>query len=292
MRVLEEPLRLDNETCPYCGVLLDPATATRDHVVGRRFVPKGKLDRCWNVILGACQPCNNRKSDLENDISAITMQPDPTGRFARPDPVLTAEARRKGLNSLSRRTRKPVGQSSEEITIKGSLGSGSTFSFTATAPPQLDESRVWELARFHVAGLFYTITYNESTRRGGFWPGGFFPLMMSLRGDWGNPVQLAFMRMVDPWLPRIIGSTADHYFLVAVRRHPEEELWSWAVEWNDNLRAIGFFGNEQVARRLASELPELEMHILGYHDKGVYRGRSEIALSAEDDIMFRDAPAE
>src|SRR5689334_12269149 len=64
---------LNNITCPYCGIDLVQQNAIKEHVVGRRFVPKGKLAHSWNLILQACRQCNEKKSDLEDDISAISL---------------------------------------------------------------------------------------------------------------------------------------------------------------------------------------------------------------------------
>jgi hypothetical protein len=65
--------------CPYCGVALSKENSTKEHVLARKFVPKGTLNNQWNLILNACRCCNNSKSDLEDDISAITMQPNMRG---------------------------------------------------------------------------------------------------------------------------------------------------------------------------------------------------------------------
>ena len=104
---------LKNETCPYCSCCLDASLRTKEHVIGRRFVPKGKLDGQWNLIVRACRPCNCLKADLEDDLSAISMQPDSWGQFANPDPRLATEAARKAEKSVSRRTGKQVELSSE-----------------------------------------------------------------------------------------------------------------------------------------------------------------------------------
>jgi hypothetical protein len=64
--------------------------------VSKKLVPKGKLDRQWNLIVRACRDCNRRKSALEDDISAITMQPDTLGIHAVDDIVLIREAVREG----------------------------------------------------------------------------------------------------------------------------------------------------------------------------------------------------
>ena len=71
---------LRNLTCPYCGDRFDPETsAAKEHVIGRRFVPRGCFAGQWNLILNACERCNRNKGDLEDDISIITMMPDVTG---------------------------------------------------------------------------------------------------------------------------------------------------------------------------------------------------------------------
>ena len=50
---VEKPILLDNITCVYCGNELTPQTVTKEHVVGRRFVPKGSLNQQWNLIVCA-----------------------------------------------------------------------------------------------------------------------------------------------------------------------------------------------------------------------------------------------
>jgi hypothetical protein len=64
-----------------------------------KFVPKGTLENQWNLILNACRNCNGRKADLENDISAITMQPDVLGKHFGDHPQLALDGplRRTGL---------------------------------------------------------------------------------------------------------------------------------------------------------------------------------------------------
>src|SRR5687768_10576572 len=102
------PLLLRNVTCPYCGKLVSRHARTKEHVIGRRFVPRGALDRCWNLIVWACHGCNRQKSDLEDDISAITMQFHTAGLHGMNDVTLQNEALRKSARSISRNTRKPI----------------------------------------------------------------------------------------------------------------------------------------------------------------------------------------
>ena len=119
--------RLNNVSCAYCGVTLSEAPADKEHVIGRGFIPKGKLAGCWNLIVRACRACNAYKADLEDDISAITMQTDRLGPFGHDDATGTSEAVRKAGKSFSRRTGKLVKNSHEQFTIRGRLAGGATY---------------------------------------------------------------------------------------------------------------------------------------------------------------------
>jgi len=93
---------LTNKTCPYCGTILSPENQTKEHVIGRRFVPRGSLNKHWNLIVRACTICNGIKSDLEDDLSAVTLHPDAFGRSPSPDPRVVDDAQRKAAGSISR----------------------------------------------------------------------------------------------------------------------------------------------------------------------------------------------
>ena len=239
---------LRNKTCVYCACSIDKVSGTKEHVIGRRFVPKGSLDRDWNLILRACRSCNGIKSDLEDDLSAITMQPDATGAHAVADIVLQQEAERKARNSTSRRTGRRVAESQEQFTVKFPFGPGVEFTFTGHTPPQVDHGRAYRLALFQLRAFFYFVTYNQDTRKGGFWPGSFSPFALAQKADWGNAHFSAFTRAVKDWEPRFIGTGARGFFVVAIRRHPDAATWSWALEWNQNYRLIGFFGEHAPAQ--------------------------------------------
>lgn len=147
---------LKNVTCPYCAAPLDPDTRTKEHVIGRRFVPKGSTENRWNLILWACSACNNKKSDLEDDIAAITMYFHTTGPAATEDPTARAEALRRGPKSGSRKTGKPVADSHAALESTSQLGPVEmTFGFVA--PPQIDDTRAYELARMQMLGFFGSI---------------------------------------------------------------------------------------------------------------------------------------
>ena len=121
-------IAIANGTCVYCGIDLTQDTLSKEHVIGKHFVPKGKLQDSWNLIVNACNPCNRKKSDLEDDISAITMQPDAYDRHGHDDEEAKSEAERKGKGSFSRYTKRLVKESRESRTVIGSLGKGINLS--------------------------------------------------------------------------------------------------------------------------------------------------------------------
>ena len=280
-------IRLNNVSCPYCGKECTKENKSIEHVVGKRFVPKGKLNNCWNLLVNACRECNGIKSDLENDISAITMQPDALGNFAHGDATGISEAARKAENSYSRRTQKPVKVSYEKMKIDMPFGQGGNMAFGFTAPPQADRKRIFRLAQMQLMGFFYWITFNKDKMRGHFWPDVFAPVMTSNRADWGNPILLAFADAVVDWEPRIIASTIDGFFKIGMRKHLQTLCWSWALEWNHALRIIGFFGDLQTIQNVSSSLPNLKWHVIPQGSDATLRYREEIPFPEnENDNLF------
>ena len=279
-------IKIQNRNCAYCGNELTDAVATEEHVIGRRFVPKNTLFGQWNVIVRACSKCNNAKSALEDDISAITMQPDGFGVFASEDGRLKAEAARKE-RSQSRHTGKPVAESAVQLNLSGHLGSDATLSIAMSGPPQVSDERSFQLAYYHVQGFFFLITFDEANQRGGFFKGVFRPVMATRRADWGNAKMRAFASTKASWKVRCEGIAANEYFKVSIRRHlADAEVWAWALEWNQNFRVIGFFGNEEDVEKELAALPHLVMKEIGREGNAVYRIRHDIPLPTEDDIMF------
>ncbi|WP_349958126.1 HNH endonuclease signature motif containing protein [Rhizobium sp. ZPR3] len=282
---------LKNARCAYCGIALTDSNRTRDHVIGRRFVPKGKLNGQWNLILNACRSCNNDKSDLENDIAAITLAPDPTGRYSHDDMAAIQEARRRAANSISRRTKKPVQDSRETLNIGGSLGPGVTVNFSMVAPPQIDEARAFELARLHLVAFFFMQTYSAETCEGRWWLHGFHPVLMTRWEDWGNPVMRGFMREVEDWDNRLHAVTADGFFKLMTRRHPSADCWAWAIEWNRSHRLIGFFGEREPAQEVVNRCPPRKRITVFEGPSQSLHYSPETALSEDDDTLFK-VPAE
>ena len=285
------PTVLRNANCAYCGADLREKDATKEHVIGRRFVPRGKLADSWNLILRACAACNGRKADLEDDLSAITMQPDAWGELAVSDPSLQKESRRKG-KSFSRSTKKPVRESRAQIRVEAPFFGGS-MAFSAEAPPQPDEQRAFQLAQLQLRGFFYMLTFNPHSRRGGFWPDELPGVNAALRRDWGNVGQRAFADAVLNWETRLIApQLANGYFAAAIRKHPEADCWAWALEWNQNYRLIGFFGAPEPAMGVVRGFPVPQLQTIAQGPDRFVKIRREVPLEANEDVLFADLSEE
>lgn len=225
-----------NTFCAYCGVeFSDSVPFEEEHVIGRRFVPKGTLAGNWNLVLRACGSCNDIKAALENDISAITMQPDAGGRYASDDERLIAEAKRKA-RTTSQLTRRFVSEPEPPLKFTGSFGPA-TFEFSFVRPAQADDQRLFELARLQLTGFFSMLTWQAEQQRGWFWPGNYCPVVAVRKEDWGNPHLLWIEDVAREWEPRLHAVTADGFYKIWIRRCPEEPpVWAWAIEWNRNYR--------------------------------------------------------
>jgi hypothetical protein len=199
---------------------------------------------------------------------------------------LIKEAARKAKRSVSRRTGKPVKESSEELKINVAAAPGVKMCFTLTGPPQADRNRTYELARLHTVAFFYWVTYNHNSKTGGFWPGSFFPILETAKADWGNPLNRAFMNTVFDWEPRVRAIGADGFFKIAIRRHPTSVCWSSAVEWNHKFRVLGLFGEQTAVESVLCTLPALEGRTIAQGPDYDWRYREDIPLADEDDTLF------
>ena len=163
-----------------------------------------------------------------------------------------------------------------------------TMTFSYVGPPNADENRIAELARFQVVGLLYWLTYDEDRHMGGFVEGDFYPLRSALRSDWGNALHRGFMQRVATWENKLVGHTAGGYFQVAIRKMKDMPCWSWALEWNRNIRAIGFLGEQSAVTGIIGELPALEFDSSFTTDDGTaWRRRREQPLPEEEDRLFQ-----
>ena len=124
------------------------------------------------------------------------------------DSRLQAEANRKNVKSISRKTGKPVAESSSTLTVRAKIGQSGELTGTFAAPPQLDDNRVYELARLQMIGFFYFLTYDPLENVGHWWRGGFYPIHGTIKSDWGNSVHRTFMKQVAQWDYRLVLTTA------------------------------------------------------------------------------------
>jgi hypothetical protein len=136
-----------------------------------------------------------------------------------------------------------------------------------------------------LSAFFYWITFDSARKIGGFWLGDFFPIVFSHRGDWGNPVQRGFMSSVVEWEPRVMASTADGFFKIALRRHPTAVCWSWALEWNENIRVVGFLGEQDAVEGVVRGFPTAAQITIPLQD-GRLEVREQSTLGADDDCLF------
>lgn len=134
--------------------------------------------------------------------------------------------------------------------------------------------------------FFYFITFNEKTKQGGFWTDGFYPLSEAHHGDWGNSLHKAFMKAVAGWEARWLGITADGFFKSIIRKHPNTACWSWAVEWNENYRVVGFFGLRYASQEIVDNFQLPQMTTITADENSYICFRNDVKLSEQDDLLF------
>ncbi len=115
-----------------------------------------------------------------------------------------------------------------------------------------------------------------------------FPVLFTPCSDWGNPVLLWFSDEFKEWNHRILAIGADAYFKILIRRHRDgDPIWAWALEWNQNFRIIGFFGDSDGVRGVAETMPSLDLEVMHGVPGRTIRIRTERLLAPEDDHLFR-----
>ncbi|MDZ7862468.1 hypothetical protein [Acidovorax sp.] len=282
------PVRLWNVNCPYCGRKFDAGTViNEEHVVGRKFVPKGTMENQFNLILNACKVCNDIKSQLEDDISVISMIPRSASRPPEVEAMLASEVARKAHGSGSRRTGRSVAKSEERVELKGQFG-GATFTFGFIAPPQVDEDRAYKLAQMHFDAFFFEAHYSEHSKLGGFFPhrhhynAGYFP-----RSNWGDQRSKWFMDTTAEWPLIAAVGTAKGYFRLIIRHSPCQTMWSCAVEWNCSVRVMRILGKDaDVLKTLINTGPQPNATWHKDSDGNPTRAAVERELDAADDRLF------
>lgn len=281
----KQSVLLKNRTCPYCGVKITNQNDSKEHVIGRNFVPVGSFDNQWNLIVQSCKCCNNKKSDLEDDISALTLALCIKSNQNLSESTIQ-KIKRKIEKCVSRKTKKTI----ENSIITG----GASLSYIKSlvidinykAPAQLETDRCFELARYHLMAFFYFVSFNEETMEGGFFPEGFHPAFQAPYSDWGNVEQIEFMKAVSNWQPKFLGITANGFFKIIIKKHPLVSCWSWAVEWNKSYRLLGFLGCRRTAEDIVHQIPKLQWQMLTHKQETTQYYREEVKLNDNDDTLF------
>jgi hypothetical protein len=214
------------------------------------------------------------------------MQPDVTGKHFGSHPQLDLDSAHKRKRTHSRYTGKLVGDSQPTLQIKYELGPDIALTFHMTGQAQIAEERAFELAMRHFQGFFFFITYNHDENRGWWWKGKYAQILAVSKTDWGNPLALTFMEKTRDWDYRVLAITADEHFKLAIRKHPTDDIWSLAVEWNENYRVLAACGDEAPLKAFLSTLPRLEMQTLFQSADSGLAVRTEKTLSPEDDTLF------
>ena len=277
----KRPKSLANKFCVYCNTSEE---LTKEHVIGRRFVPKGTLNNDWNLFIRACSGCNQKKADLEDDISAITLLYAAYFGLSLPKSVIS-EVQRKAAASRSRKTKQTVLGSKENLNFSGQIGP-IDISFNFMSPPQIDKDRAFQLAYYHISAFFFLITYDESKSLGYTWDGIFAPAEVALKSDWGNPYLVGFAAQISHWEPRVIGTAAEGFFRVVIKKHPKRKCWAWGLEWNKSMRLVGFLGDQKLIEQIHNEIPKKDFTKFSEAQDVITRFRRETPIEDSADPLF------
>lgn len=281
------PVRLKNRTCPYCGVDFSTGVKTNvEHVLGKKFVPKGVLGAQWNLIFISCVKCNHDKSQLEDDISVITLMSGRSHSDAETSALVASEVARRAEKSGSRATGQSVAKSQANVDLEISPAAGASLNINFIGPPQIDDDRVFRLAEFHYRALCYFISYREDERKG-YSPGQIRHVGRFLHSDWGNPRARWFMTLQKDWEHRFCGNLADGFFRASIKASPNSKAWALAVEWNHSVRVLALAGDDIALDSICSTIPELHGNFLKNADGNIVRIAKHVPLAESDDLMFQ-----
>lgn len=278
-----------NDVCIYCNRRFDDSdvVVTKEHLVGRNFVPRGSLDggRSFNFIFNACQQCNNDKSALEGHISAITQFMSPA---VAENAAFGERAIAKSLREIHPWTGRPIANSFHESAVQ-MRGAGLGIKVGFVGPPQADREMVSRLALRHVQGLYALVTNPDRTLAPLtlLFPGWVYILGHYIRSDWGNGHAITASDFVRDWTVRARIITAGGYFQAMLRRDTAElGTWFWALEWNRYMRVIGGITYDGQLPSFMRDLPELHWVEARTSTGAVFRSRREQPLDEEPDDLF------
>lgn len=251
----------NNRLCPYCGTnlhILDEKEINVEHVIGRRFLPKGFLDGEWNLIVKACKKCNDEKARLEGGISVISLI-DPIPAKSESAEIKNELERKLGKeDAITGRhrgganhpeTNKPIALSGIKEKIEFSLPNLKAC-FGLSGPPQAMNSELL-LSTYHIQGFYYLIANLEpndayptkaSSDKCLFLASNLVAPLFSLKkADWGNVSAQELIFRTSSWKTCFILVTGKGFFKCIMRKDPSKTKSPvfWALEWNNNLRVIG-----------------------------------------------------
>lgn len=244
-----------------------------------------------NIGLLSCKRCNGHKAKLEDDISAITMLPGPDGTYAREDERLIKTSIRKLKGSISAHTKKRVSESHPKTKIQIPFGNAQ-FTFDLTGQPNIDDGRAAWLAWSQIQGLWFHQTYDKDRRSGHFMSLDKFVFVgIFSRFDWGNVQLTSFAAQIKDWQHQTYACLADGYFRAVIKAAPDGSALAWAVEWNENYRAFGYWSYEDKWKAHFDLLTPLRPdHMVGDTTNGwAYRQEIRLADDAED-TLFAEPP--
>ncbi|MES2032533.1 MAG: hypothetical protein V4466_00015 [Pseudomonadota bacterium] len=275
-------LSLSNQHCLYCGEYVGVGASVesdKEHLINRRIAAPGLManPQAFNFIFRACRRCNAEKADIEEHISAVTLLTSP----GREDPVIDAAARSKAAASFDRRHRLPIGEVRNNLSI--AMG---PVTFGMVSAAQADPEAIRLLAFRHVQGLFSLCTspdprHSETTRLLSGDKFGFFAAYPYR--DWGNPRLLEIARRTQDYARLAEITTADGFFRAALRPGAQGSPWFWALEWNQNLRVVGWIGDPLTPADAFQDLPPLTWHRIS----STHRIREETPLAEDaEDLLF------
>ena len=241
----DRPFRLKNASCPYCGhTFKEHGSRTLDHVIRKNFVPKGYHGQILEPApLGLPELQFGKRKTGGRDLCHNAASACICGK--RPQCIGSQDYQRSSRKGRARSsvTGRYVAESRTKFSLVGQLRESAEIRFDTVGPPQLNPANVLHLATMHVRALAYLLV-----PEGGHGGGGVPPIVMLVhecgRGDWGNKRAVAFARLAADWPTRlVIPAAANGYFRASVRRNPASvPVWSWALEWNQSYRLMGFLG--------------------------------------------------
>jgi hypothetical protein len=143
-----------NQYCLYCGAAVgaqpDAVPSTKEHLIGRRFVPPGTLDGdSFNFIFRACNVCNQRKSTAERHLSTVSLV---SSSARERDPTVDELAGHKSIRDYHPAQKGvTVRDSAPQFEIRGRMGPA-TMTFSLVGPPQTRPGRAQGAGRHARSG--------------------------------------------------------------------------------------------------------------------------------------------